>query len=264
MMITTLILHLTGAAIGRLLRARWLALRLAPPLFGGTMLVPQAAAAQETVAAELGTVEVIGNYASMAQAPAPDAPGASNAPPSAPSAGVVFDGSVAAVLQQVNAGGTDSGRRQGRASYRGELTGLLPLAGIGESAGSLFGHVRFGQGAGVTTRPTYTGSVNSLAFAAAPEASFAILAQLYYQLDIAPAAGRDAATNRFELAVGKIDPFAFFDQNAVADDESTAFLNNVFVHNPLLDSGGDLGADRYGFTPGIRAAWFNESGSRHR
>ena len=27
-------------------------------------------------------------------------------------------------------------------------------------------------------------------------------------------------------------------------------MNNVFVHNPLLDSGGDIGADAYGFQPG--------------
>lgn len=55
--------------------------------------------------------------------------------------------------------------------------------------------------------------------------------------------------------MGKMDVFAFFDQNAVAADESTAFMNNAFVHNPLLDSGGDIAADDYGFAPGLRVAY---------
>jgi hypothetical protein len=60
--------------------------------------------------------------------------------------------------------------------------------------------------------------------------------------------------DRFELTAGKIDVFGFFDQNAAAGDEAAQFLNNAFVHNPLLDSGGDIGADAYGFAPGIRLA----------
>jgi hydrogenase/urease accessory protein HupE len=58
----TLMLHITGAAIGQALQAKWLALRLASPLLGGTMLIPQAAHAQESVPARLETVEVLGNY----------------------------------------------------------------------------------------------------------------------------------------------------------------------------------------------------------
>ena len=39
----------------------------------------------------------------------------------------------------------------------------------------------------------------------------------------------------------------------MAGDEGAQFLNNVFVHNPLLDSGGDIAADAYGFAPGVWA-----------
>ena len=46
-----------------------------------------------------------------------------------------------------------------------------------------------------------------------------------------------------------------------ADDESAKFMNNVFVHNPLLDSGGDIGADAYGFAPG---AVFQYSNARDK
>src|SRR4029079_14975643 len=64
--------------------------------------------------------------------------------------------------------------------------------------------------------------------------------------------------DRVEITGGKMDPFAFFDQNAAADDETMRFMNNAFVHNPLLDSGGDIGVDAYGFTPGVRIAYVNE------
>lgn len=199
----------------------------------------------------------------VTQSAAPDSPAIA-------SAGLVVEGSVAAVLQQVNGGGTTEGTRQRRASYRGDLTASLPAPGVGESRGSIFGHLRLGQGEGLTTRPTYTGSVNSLAFetSGGSGSSFAILAELFYQLDLAlgqgiGASGGESNRQRIEFTVGKMDPFVFFDQNAVAGDESTGFLNNVFVHNPLLDSGGDLGADRYGFTPGVRAAWFDERSSRY-
>lgn len=35
-------------------------------------------------------------------------------------------------------------------------------------------------------------------------------------------------------------------------------MNNAFVHNPLLDSGGDVRADAYGFAPGLIAQYVNE------
>ena len=36
-------------------------------------------------------------------------------------------------------------------------------------------------------------------------------------------------------------------------------MNNAFVHNPLLDSGGDAGVDRYGFSHGAIAAYEDAS-----
>ncbi len=56
-----------------------------------------------------------------------------------------------------------------------------------------------------------------------------------------------------------MDPFVFFDQNAVAGDETLQFLNLAFVHNPMLDAGGDIGVDATGFAPGLRVALFNAS-----
>ena len=65
MMASTLMLHLTGMAVGRLLQARWLSWRLAPSFLGGTLLVPQPALAQAPggeAPTELGSIEVRGNY----------------------------------------------------------------------------------------------------------------------------------------------------------------------------------------------------------
>ncbi len=55
------------------------------------------------------------------------------------------------------------------------------------------------------------------------------------------------------LALGQMDPYAFFDGNHYADDETSTFINLSFIHNPLLDVGGDLNPGTYGGTPGIYA-----------
>jgi high affinity Mn2+ porin len=122
----------------------------------------------------------------------------------------------------------------------------------------LFAHVRAGHGRGVSLRPTFTSTANSTGFDTdGHDDGYAIVAQAWYQLDVP--APRSVATPdgnaHVAITAGKIDPFAFFDQNAAADDETTRFLNNAFVHNPLLDSGGDVGVDRYGFTPAVRVAY---------
>ncbi|MGH1358655.1 MAG: carbohydrate porin [Burkholderiaceae bacterium] len=174
---------------------------------------------------------------------------------------IEVEGSINAVGQRINAEGSADGSSQSRLSYRGDLGISLPLGSMAGGDGQLVTQLRFGQGEGVTTVPTRTGAVNSLAFQADEQSSntVAILSQIYYQWQ-----SDDQRRNRYSLVVGKLDPFGFFDQNAVADDESESFLNNVFVHNPLLDSGGDIGADEYGFTPGLVASWnrYDDAGSR--
>ena len=168
--------------------------------------------------------------------------------------GIKVEGSLTAVAQGVGKRGTASGRHESRTNYRGDLTVEMPLGAMGDNEGTFFTHVRLGQGNGVGLRPTYTSTPNTVAFqkAEGPDDSFAILAQAWYQLKMPLnyAGRKEDARDHLYLTVGKIDPFVFFDQNAAADDESTRFMNNVFVHNPLLDSGGDIGADAYGFQPG--------------
>lgn len=177
--------------------------------------------------------------------------------------GVSAEGSLVAVWQQAGAGSTASGQRESHANYRGDLNVTLPGGSFGDAEGSFFTHLRFGQGNGVALKPTFTSTANSVAFEKAgtpADDSFAILAQAWYQLSIpfSDDGFKPNAREHVKLTAGKIDPFVFFDQNAIADDESSRFLNNVFVHNPLLDSGGGTGADAYGFAPGLVFQYMNE------
>lgn len=177
--------------------------------------------------------------------------------------GIEVEGSLTGVAQKVGAGDTASGAGESRANYRGDISVTLPGGEMGNAEGKIFTHFRFGQGTGIGLRPTYSSGANSTAFqtAAGADDSFAILAQAWYQLKM-PLGGdgaKDDAHEHLYLTAGKIDSFVFFDQNGAADDESAKFMNNVFVHNPLLDSGGDIRADAYGFAPGAIAQYVNES-----
>jgi hypothetical protein len=170
--------------------------------------------------------------------------------------------SLTGVVQQVNGSGATEGGRESRASYRGDVGITLPGGRMGDVEGRIFTHLRFGQGSGVSLRPTFTSTPNSTAFqtAASPDDAYGIVAQAWYQLSVPLSMGgfKSESRERMEITAGKMDPFVFFDQNAAADDETLRFLNNAFVHNPLLDSGGDVGADAYGFTPGVRIAYVSE------
>jgi len=177
--------------------------------------------------------------------------------------GISVGASVTAAVQHAGARATASGSGETRSNYRGDVTLTLPGGSLGAAEGKFFTHLRFGQGTGIGLRPTYTSTPNSFAFetAAGPDDSFAILAQAWYQLTVPlPLDGVKAQSKqRLEINVGKIDPFVFFDGNAAADDESVRFMNNAFVHNPLLDSGGNTGADAYGFQPGARVAYIDDA-----
>lgn len=181
--------------------------------------------------------------------------------------GISVGAALTGVVQQVDADGSATGEDETRQNYRGDVSITLPGGSMGNADGRVFAQMRFGQGDGVMMRPTYTSTPNTTAFEVSgvdnPDSSFAILAQVWYQLDIPlPLGGYKAASRQhLHVNIGKIDPFIFFDQNVIADDETRGFMNNVFVHNPLLDSGGDIGADEYGYSPGARLAYVNEINS---
>lgn len=146
-------------------------------------------------------------------------------------------------------------------NYRADAFINLPLKPVGDVKHKVFAQFRLGQGAGVNALPTYS-TPNATSFqvsSVAPDDSVAMLAQAWYQADIPLPFGGFAPRSKeqLELTFGKMDPFVFFDQNAAAGDETRQFLNSIFVHNPLLDAGGDIGVDANGFTPGFRVSYYN-------
>ncbi|MDD2743357.1 MAG: carbohydrate porin [Rhodocyclaceae bacterium] len=155
-----------------------------------------------------------------------------------------------------------------RLNYRADVTVELPLDPIGDIDQKVFAHVRIGQGQGLNSPfgnlGYFASAPNSVAFRASganPDDSVAILGQAWYQASIPlPLGGfKPYSREKLELTFGKVDIFGFFDQNEVAGDESVKFLNSVFVHNPLLDAGGEVGVDANGFQPGFIAAYVNET-----
>jgi hypothetical protein len=151
-------------------------------------------------------------------------------------------------------------------NYRGDAVVTLPLDNIGDTESRIFGHIRFGQGTGLNDLYSFS-KPNASAFrvtSTAPDDSVAILGEAWYQATIPlPFGGfKPHSKETLEVNFGKMDPFGFFDQNAAANDETRQFLNTAFVHNPLLDAGGDIGVDANGFTPGMRVAYVNKTDKR--
>ncbi|MFZ3041097.1 MAG: carbohydrate porin [Thiobacillus sp.] len=169
--------------------------------------------------------------------------------------GISAGAAMTMVAQNALAGETAESDSQ--LNYRADVSVALPGGEIGRAEGRLFAQFRLGQGDGLAlTGPGFSSTPNSTAFQLTEgDNAAAILAQAWYQLDVPLNGTREDASQHLEINFGKIDPFVFFDQNTIADDESSRFLNNAFVHNPLLDSGGAAGVDQYGFSPGARLAW---------
>lgn len=151
-------------------------------------------------------------------------------------------------------------------NYRADVTVELPLNPIGDIEQKVFAHVRMGQGQGLnapfSSLGYFASAPNAVAFRASganPDDSVAILGQAWYQAAIPlPFGGfKPYSREKLELTFGKMDIFGFFDQNTGAGDEAKQFLNSVFVHNPLLDAGGEVGVDANGFQPGFVASYVN-------
>lgn len=235
----------------------------------------QLEAANKRLASQLEQVSGANAPASGAQAQqaAPGHPAAPDVPTGAAQAassqqpsrlekaleGVTVGASVAMVSQSAQRGLTQGDKSQ--LNYRADVEVEVPLAKVAEVGDSkLFFHLRAGQGAGLEfVSPTLTATPNSTAFfLQGGDDSATIIGQAWYQLSHPLAPSASGAAPSIEATLGKIDLFGFFDQNEIADSETDAFLNNVFVHNPLLDSGGAIGGDSYGFQPGVIASYASD------
>lgn len=177
--------------------------------------------------------------------------------------GIAAGVSFTTVAQHADGGAATTGDAEDQLSWRGDAQVSLPGGSLGSSEGSLFFHFRMGQGNGLASLNPMFSVPNATAFqigATLPDDASPILAQAWYQLSV-PLDEKplDQSRQHLEFNFGKIDPFLFFDQNAAADDETVRLMNLAFVHNPLLDAGGAAGVDAYGFTPGVRLAYFDDT-----
>lgn len=182
--------------------------------------------------------------------------------------GVKVDAALTTVAQHVKGlpkGTADAGTQF---NYRADLSVEVPLESVGDIEQKVFAHVRIGQNQGLNNPFSNLGHFNvpnAAAFHASgadnPDDSVAILGQAWYQASIPLPLGGFGPHSRekLELTFGKMDLFGFFDQNEAAGDEATQFLNGVFVHNPLLDAGGEVAADGNGFQPGFVASYLNQT-----
>ncbi|MBS1130794.1 MAG: hypothetical protein H6R16_1796 [Proteobacteria bacterium] len=180
--------------------------------------------------------------------------------------GIKVGAALATVAQQARGlpDGIENGRSQ--LNYRADVSVELPLKPLGDIEHKLFAHLRMGQGLGLNAAFSNLGhfasAPNALAFRASgssPDDSVTILGEAWYQANIPlPFLGfKPYSRETLQLTFGKMDIFGFFDQNAAAGDEAKQFLNSVFVHNPLLDAGREVGVDANGFQPGFVASYLN-------
>lgn len=176
-----------------------------------------------------------------------------------PTEGISIGMELVSVAQRASNKATIDGRSESQINHRGDVFATLPGGKLGSSHERLFSHLRLGQGKGLENVRTGFSDPNASLFSDKSGGS-AALAQLWYQLD-APLGDQKASgaepLHYLEFNFGKMDPFLFFDQNTVADNEAAGFINSAFVHNPLLDAGGNMAGDRHGFTPGVRLAYRN-------
>lgn len=177
--------------------------------------------------------------------------------------GITAGVSFTTVAQKPSGMPASSSVNNSQLNYRGDIFVTLPLDNIGDVESRIFAQIRVGQGSGLNAMPSYS-KPNASAFRVLgtdPDNSVAVLGQAWYQATIPlPFGGyKPRSREKLEVNFGKMDPFVFFDQNAAANDETKQFLNTVFVHNPLLDAGGDIGVDANGFAPGFRMSYLNET-----
>jgi len=167
--------------------------------------------------------------------------------------GISVAASLLTVAQQAKGGAVSATELSTRADVEIELPG----GSIGQAEGKIFAHFRAGDGEGVDGAAMPPGTFATANATVFGNQASPVLMQAWYQLAIP--VGSVSATrgsqSRVELTAGKIDPFGFFDGNNIADDESEGFMNLAFVHNPLLDAGGDIGVGTHGASPGTRVAY---------
>jgi len=107
------------------------------------------------------------------------------------------------------------------ASYSVDVTLAKEFKDVG---GRAFIHLEAGQGAGLEDNLTLYSNVNR---DAGDNGARAELTEFWYEQDL--------LKNKAAVTFGKLDPTVYFDQNEVANDETTQFLGRIFRNSPIVE-----------------------------
>jgi len=137
----------------------------------------------------------------------------------------------------VNYNGDGSTQKKDRTdgSYSADVTLAKEFKEVG---GRAFVHLEAGQGAGLEDNLTLYSNVNR--DAGDSEARVEVT-ELWYEQNLF----KDKAAITF----GKLDPTAYFDQNEVANDETTQFLGRIFRNSPALEFPDNNAGIRFAYLP---------------
>ncbi|MFH0855827.1 MAG: carbohydrate porin [Candidatus Omnitrophota bacterium] len=153
----------------------------------------------------------------------------------------------------VNYNGDGSTLKQNRTdgSYSADIILAKEFKAVNSRA---FLHLEAGQGAGLEDNLTLYSNVNR--DAGESEAKVEVT-ELWYEQNL--------FKNKVALTFGKLDPTAYFDQNEVANDETTQFLGRIFRNAPTVEFPDNNAGIRVAYLP---AEWlelgyglFNAKGS---
>jgi hypothetical protein len=121
------------------------------------------------------------------------------------------------------------------ASYSADITFGKEFVDAG---GKAFLHLEAGKGSGLEDDLTLYGNVNRDAGDSQENMQ---VTELWYEQALC----RDKAV----LTFGKLDPTAYFDNNEVANDETTQFLGRTFRNSPVIEFSDNTAGIRFAYLP---------------
>jgi hypothetical protein len=136
----------------------------------------------------------------------------------------------------VNNSASDVTKKEDRAdaSYSADITIGKEFKEVG---GRAFLHLEVGQGAGLEDDLTLYSNVNR----DADNDNNVRLTEFWYEQAL--------FKDRVALTFGKLDPTVYFDNNEVANDETTQFLGRIFRNNPAIEFPDNTAGIRLAYLP---------------
>lgn len=150
--------------------------------------------------------------------------------------GFVIGAGATIVLQGTNNTNATTQKKEDRAdaSYSADITIERELQDIN---GELFLHLEAGRGAGLEDELSLYSNVNR----DADDDNNVRLTELWYE--------QGFSEDKMLLTFGKLDPTAYFDNNEVANDETTQFLGRIFRNSPTIEFPDNSAGVRLAFMP---------------